>query len=117
MGRLKSRVRFYLTLFFRSFRSSRRRRFFVRQWGARGVVASVQNDVLVVLIQFISLVCFCCMSWPFLRRTITFTMDELVDWRSFDLPFALALGHACPVVYLSSVLFVCSVHTFMLGWG
>ena len=44
-------------------------------------------------------------------------MDELVDWQSFDLPFALALGHACPVVYLSSVLFVCSVHTFMLGWG
>ena len=48
MGHLKSRDRFYLTLFFRSFRSSRRRRFFVRQSGARGVVASVQNDVLVV---------------------------------------------------------------------
>ena len=44
-------------------------------------------------------------------------MDESVDWWSFDLPFALALGHACPVVYLSSVLFVCSVRAFMLGWG
>ena len=51
----------------------------------------------------------------FLGRTIA--MDESVDWRSFDLPFALALGHACPVVYLSSVLFVCSVRPFMLGWG
>ena len=48
MERVKSRVRFYLPLFFRRFRSSRRRRFFVRQWGARGVVASVRNDVLVV---------------------------------------------------------------------
>ena len=103
---LKSCVRFYLTLFFRSFRSSHRRRFFVRQWGARGVVASVQNDVLVVHILFISLVCFCCMSWPFLGRTIALAMDESVYWRSFDLPFALALGHACPVVYLSTVLFV-----------
>ena len=45
---VKSRVRFYLPLFFRRFRSSRRPRFFVRQWGARGVVASVRNDVLVV---------------------------------------------------------------------
>ena len=48
MERVKSRVRFYLPLFFHRFHSSRRRRFFVRQWGARGVVASVQNDVLVV---------------------------------------------------------------------
>ena len=48
MERVKSRVRFYLPLFFRRFRSDRRRRYFVRQWGARGVVASVQNDVLVV---------------------------------------------------------------------
>jgi len=38
------------------------------------------------------------MSWPFLGRTIALAMDESVDWRSFDLPFALALGHACPVV-------------------
>ena len=46
---LKARVRFYLLLFFRRFRSSRRRRrFCVRQWGARGVVAPVQNDVVVV---------------------------------------------------------------------
>ena len=35
-------------LFFRRFRSDRRRRYFVRQWGARGVVASLQNDALAV---------------------------------------------------------------------
>ena len=46
--RVKSRVRFHLPLFFRRFRSDRRRRFFVRQWGARGVVASVGDNVLVV---------------------------------------------------------------------
>ena len=48
MERVKSRVRFYLPLFFRRFRSDRRRRFFVRQWGARGVVASVRDKVLKV---------------------------------------------------------------------
>ena len=48
MERVKSRVRFNLPLFFRRFRSDRRRRYFVRQWGARGVVASLQNDALVV---------------------------------------------------------------------
>ena len=48
MERVKSRVRFNLPLFFRHFRSDRRRRYFVRQWGARGVVASLQNDALVV---------------------------------------------------------------------
>ena len=46
--RVKSRVRFHLPLFFRRFRSARRRRFFVRQWGARGVVASLVGDRLVV---------------------------------------------------------------------
>ena len=48
MERVKSRVRFNLPLFFRRFRSDHRRRYFVRQWGARGVVASLQNDALVV---------------------------------------------------------------------
>ena len=48
MERVKSRVRFYLPLFFRRFHSDRRRRFFVRQWGARGVVASVRDKVLMV---------------------------------------------------------------------
>ena len=37
----KVRVRFNIPLFFKRFRSSRRRRYFHRQWGARGVVASV----------------------------------------------------------------------------
>ena len=48
MERVKSRVRFNLPLFFRRFRSDRRRRYFVRQKGGRGVVASSQNDALVV---------------------------------------------------------------------
>ena len=39
----------------------------------------------------------------FLGRTIA--MDESVDWRSFGLPFALALGHACPVVLCVICLF------------
>ena len=46
MERVKSRLRFYLPLFFRHFRSDRRRHFFIRQWGARGVVASVRDEVL-----------------------------------------------------------------------
>ena len=46
--RVKSRVRFYLPLFFRRFRSARRRRYFTRQWGGRGVVASLVDDRLVV---------------------------------------------------------------------
>ena len=48
MERVKSRVRFNLPLFFRRFRSDRRRRYFVCQWGGRGVVASLRNDALVV---------------------------------------------------------------------
>ena len=43
-----ARVRFHLPLLFKRFRSSRRRRYFVRQWGARGVVASVLDGRLVV---------------------------------------------------------------------
>ena len=46
--RVKSRVRFNLPLFFKRFRSSRRRRYFARQWGARGIVASVDGRQLVV---------------------------------------------------------------------
>ena len=45
---VKSRVRFHLPLFFRRFQSARRRRYFVRQWGARGVFCSLVNDRLVV---------------------------------------------------------------------
>ena len=39
--KVKARVKFYLPLFFRRFRSVRRQRYFHRQWGACGVVASV----------------------------------------------------------------------------
>ena len=47
---VKSRVKFNLLLFFKRFRSSRRRRFFHRQWGARGIVASVDAGHLSVLL-------------------------------------------------------------------
>lgn len=45
-----SRVRFYLPIFGARFSSFRRRRFFVRQWGARGIFASfVGISVIVTL--------------------------------------------------------------------
>ena len=50
MERVKSRVRFYLPLSFRHFRSDRRRHYFVRQWGAGGVVASLHNDAFQILV-------------------------------------------------------------------
>lgn len=40
---VKARVRFNLQLFFKRFRSPRRRRYFQRQWGASGIVGSVAN--------------------------------------------------------------------------
>ena len=46
--RVKSRVRFNLPLFFKRFKSLRRQRYFHRQWGARGVVASVVDGRLTV---------------------------------------------------------------------
>ena len=42
------RVRFHLPLFFKRFRSSRRRRYFHRQWGARGVICSVDGGRLLI---------------------------------------------------------------------
>ena len=44
---LKARLSFYLPLFFNRFRSIRRRRFFVRQWGGNGVICSLWGDGLV----------------------------------------------------------------------
>ena len=38
---VKSRVRFFLPLLFKHFKSSRRRHLFHRQWGASGVIGSV----------------------------------------------------------------------------
>ena len=46
LERVKSRLRFHLPLFFRRFKSSRRRRYFVRQWCANGVVGSVRDGRL-----------------------------------------------------------------------
>ena len=47
---VRVRVRFNLPVFFRRFQSPRRQRYFVRQWGAHGLVASVIDGQLVVLI-------------------------------------------------------------------
>lgn len=43
---VKARVRFHLPLFFKRFRSNRRRRYFLRQWGANGVICSIRNSSL-----------------------------------------------------------------------
>lgn len=48
MDRVKARLRFCLPLFFRRFSSDRRCRFFVRQWGARGYIASIVDGRLVL---------------------------------------------------------------------
>ena len=45
---VKTRVRFHLPLFFKRFVSSRKRRYFHRQWGGRGTVASVVGDRLIL---------------------------------------------------------------------
>ena len=41
----RARAKFHLPLLFKRFRSTRRRRYFHRQWGARGVVGSVVDGV------------------------------------------------------------------------
>ena len=48
MQNTKARAKFHLPLFFKRFRSSRRRRYFHRQWGASGVVGSVVDGILVL---------------------------------------------------------------------
>ena len=45
---VKTRVRFHLPIHFKRFQSARKRRFFHRQWGGRGAVASVVSDRLVL---------------------------------------------------------------------
>ena len=45
---VKSRVCFHLLLLFKRYKSSRRRRYFGRQWGARGIIGSVIGSRLVV---------------------------------------------------------------------
>ena len=45
---VKARVKFNLPLFFTRFKSSRRRRYFHHQWGARGTVASIADGQLTV---------------------------------------------------------------------
>ena len=46
--KVKARVKFHLPMFFTRFQSARRQRYFHRQWGARGVVASVAAGQLTV---------------------------------------------------------------------
>ena len=50
LERAKTRLRFHLPLFFRRFKSSRRKRYFARQWCANGVACLVRDGRLVVLI-------------------------------------------------------------------
>ena len=45
---VKTRVRFHLPIHFKKFQSARKRRFFHRQWGGRGAVASVVSNRLVL---------------------------------------------------------------------
>ena len=45
---VKTCVHFHLPLHFKRFVSSRKRRYFHRQWGGRGAVASVVSDRLVL---------------------------------------------------------------------
>ena len=44
---IKSRVKFYLPLFAKRFRSQRRRRFFVRQWGTNSLICSLISSEIV----------------------------------------------------------------------
>ena len=44
---IRARVKFYLPLFFKCFRSPRLRRYFTRQWGAYGTICSVVDSELV----------------------------------------------------------------------
>ena len=48
LATLKSRSAFYLPLFFKRFISQRRRRYFLRQWGANGIVGSLHGGVFKV---------------------------------------------------------------------
>lgn len=50
LASIKARLRFYLPIAFKRCQSDRRRRMFHRQWGARGIVASVTNGSLVLSI-------------------------------------------------------------------
>ena len=46
LARMSARLRFYLPLFFKRFQSTRRCRFFLRQWCANGLLGSIQDSVL-----------------------------------------------------------------------
>ena len=46
IAKVRARVRFHLPIFFRCFRSRRRRRFFHRQWGASGTIGRVSHGIL-----------------------------------------------------------------------
>lgn len=45
---IRARVKFYLPLFFKRFLSSRRRRYFIRQWGGNGTICSFVDSELVI---------------------------------------------------------------------
>ena len=47
VARLKRRLRFYLPLYFKRFKSSRRQRYFLRQWGANGTLGHIRDSSFV----------------------------------------------------------------------
>ena len=50
IAKVRARLKCHLPIFFKRFQSSRRRHYFHRQWGARGVVASVSGNVLSIVL-------------------------------------------------------------------
>ena len=46
IGQLKAQVAFYLLLYFKCFRSARRKRYFLHQWCANGTLGSVGEACL-----------------------------------------------------------------------
>ena len=50
LAQLKQRLRFFLPLYFNRFRSHRRRRFFLRQWGADGTIGRLDVESFIVVV-------------------------------------------------------------------
>ena len=69
-----ARVRFHLPFLFKRFCSSHRHRYFVRQWGARGVVASLLDGQLVVHLTLLFCFCLFSYSWAFLNYPLYFRL-------------------------------------------
>ena len=86
---IKGRLTFYSPLFFKHYRSRRRRRFFQRRWGANGYIGKVVGDSFLRFFIFIAteLFLFVCCLWS----------------ACVSLPFA-PFGRPCWLVVVSSFL-------------